>query len=139
MDSAFASKFPALFHVTRRSALQGIRKNGLQPPSRLAASQDNNITIDSNRDDWTKIVNIEGAPVWLRWQRLRDHVLRTRLPPTIEPVEWRRFINGMVFFFPSLEKAQHLKRSPADIAVDQVILRFCSTSLIQAGCDLRVC
>ncbi len=52
---------------------------------------------------------------------------------------WRRFINGMVFLFPSLKDAEGLRRSPVDAAVDQVILRFRSAALIDAGCALRLC
>jgi hypothetical protein len=138
ITAKFVNRFPSLFHVTRRSALVGIRRNGLQPPSMLVTAQ-SDIAMCRNRDSWTEILNVDGPPVWLRWQRLKDHVLRTRLPQTIEPMAWRRFINGMVFLFPSLEKAQNLKHSPADAAVDQVILRFRSASLIEAGCDVRFC
>ena len=138
MTSQFVSKFPSLFHVTRRSALTGIRKNGLQPPSGLASSV-GDTTMNGNRDRWTSLSDLDGSSVWLRWQRLGDHVLRTRLAPAIEPGEWRRFINGMVFLFPFLEKAERLRGSPADAAIDQVILRFRTASLIEAGCLLRIC
>jgi hypothetical protein len=139
MTLRFVNRFPSLFHVTRRSALAGIRMAGLCPAGLLIAARETDLALDGNRDRWTEVSTFAGPPVWLRWQRMRDHVLVTRLPPTIEPVTWRRFINGMVFLFPSLSHAAHLKSAPADAAIDQVILRFSVASLIEAGCDLRVC
>jgi hypothetical protein len=139
MTLLFAEKFPALFHVTRRSAVEGITRNGLRSPANLADDSGIEISIDVNRDVWAKRLDLEGRPIWLRWQRLSDQVLLNRLPPTITPGQWRTFINGFVFLFPSLQEAAKLSNYPKDTGVDQVILQFSTDTLIQAGCDIRVC
>jgi hypothetical protein len=135
----FLARYPYLFHVTRRSAIDGIARRGLRSASSLTAGLGRNVQRDENRTEWTDHVDREGSKIWLRWQRLRDPVLHRRLPESISPMAWRRFINGMVFLFPSLKDAEGLRRSPVDAAVDQVILRFRSAALIDAGCALRLC
>ena len=139
MTDSFIGKYPLLFHVTRRSALNGIRQSGLQSSCMLAPSWGNGDVINANRDCWTEHLDPNGHPVWLRWQRMRDRVLLTRLPSTIDPSQWRRFINGMVFLFPSRSAAEQLRSAPVDSGVDQVILSFETLLLVRAGCDLRVC
>jgi hypothetical protein len=139
MTLLFAEKFPALFHVTRRSAVEGIKRNGLRSPANLADYLGIEIPININRDTWAKRLDLEGRPIWLRWQRLSDQVLLNRLPPAITPGQWRTFINGLVFLFPSLQDAAKLRNYPKDTGVDQLILKFSTVTLIQAGCDIRVC
>lgn len=125
----FVRRFPFLFHVTRVSAVEGIRQSGLLPAARLGAGGD-------NRGAWTEVA---GAAAWLRWQRLSDTVLRTRLPPHISPADWRGFINGMAFLFPTVREAQALMAAPADRGVAQTILRFRTEDVLAQHDDLRVC
>ena len=139
MGLAFVERFPLLFHVTRRSALEGIGRHGVQPAAMLADGSGAADAIDCNRDRWVELSDAEGGPVWLRWQSLRDHVLRSRLPPESEPRDWRRFINSMVFLFPSLKDAERLRAFAADAGIEQVVLRFETGALLEAGCALHVC
>ncbi len=136
---AFADRYPALFHVTRASALAGIARHGLRPTGEILAALGLEDTVGSNRDTWTSHTDHDGSPVWLRWQCLRDHVLRSRLPATMEPSVWRRFINSMVFLFPSWTAAERLRCWRGDVGLDQVVLRYPTAALIEAGCELRVC
>ncbi len=131
---AFVARYPTLFHVTRRSAIDGIARRGLRTAASLAGDPG-----EAQRREWTRCPGPDGAPVWLRWQRLRDQVLEKRLPATITPGQWRRFINTMVFFSPSLADARRLRAFPLDARIDQVILEVRSAALIEAGCALRLC
>ncbi len=137
MSAAFAARYPVLFHVTRRSAVEGVKSRGLMPASVLAAAA--GYAAGSNRNAWTHHSDPDGRPVWLRWQSMRDHVLASRLPKEIEPAQWRAFINAMVFLFASAREAERLKASPADAGIEQVVLSWRTASLIEHGSDLRVC
>ena len=131
----FAVARPWLFHVTRRSALPGIRRLGLRPAAAfLPPSAD-----IANRGAWTQVGQGEGATAWLRWQRLPDVPLTRRLPPTITPSQWRGFINGMVFVFETLSDAHGLIAARDDVGVDQVVIQFSTEHILAAGCDLRLC
>lgn len=131
----FADRYPRLFHVTRRSALDGIARHGLRPAATFLEAPGDG----ANRLAWTSCPGPDGREVWLRWQGMRDEVLARRLPPSIEPSQWRGFINTMVFLSPSMKDAEGLRRFPRDEAVDQVILGFETSRLLEAGCALRTC
>ena len=133
----FAKAFPSLFHVTRSSSLAGIQRSGLLPARSFSAEASAN--EHANREGWAKTVDDTGGIVWLRWQRLQDHILERRLPGSIMPAQWRAFINSMVFLFPSLDAARALTKSPRDEAVEQIILRFETDELLKAGCELKTC
>lgn len=135
----FAAAFPNLFHVTRQSALAGIRQRGLLAAGSLLARDGNLGQADANRAKWMPVAAGDGATAWLRWQRLSDHGLLKRLPATITPQQWRAFINGRVFLFASLTEAKRLMSAPADAGVDQIILRCSTERILQAGCELRLC
>ena len=104
---AFLSKFPTLYHVTREDNLPGIRANGLRCARDLGAG-------DANRDSWTPV-----AGAWLRWQRMPDGPMASRLAEGLTPDAWRHHINGLVFFFTSEEAAQRLIQAPKDVGVAQ--------------------
>lgn len=131
--ASFARRFPRLFHVTRRRALASIERHGLRPASAFAPGE------DENRNEWTRRTGPDGEPVWLRWQRLGDHILGRRLPPATSPAEWRRLINSMVFLFPSVDAAERLRGFPADAEFDQVIVALETVALVEAGLEVRVC
>ncbi len=135
----FAAAVPFLFHVTRQTALAGIRQHGLLAAATLRARDRDPGEADANRARWTPVAAAGDAAAWLRWQRLSDHGLLKRLPATITPQQWRAFINGMVFLFASLAEAERLMSAPADAEVHQVILRCSTRRLLQAGCELRLC
>ena len=135
----FAAAFPWLFHVTRRTALAGIRQHGLLAAATLLARHGDPGQADANRATWTPVAATNGAAAWLRWQRLSDHGLLKRLPATITPQQWRAFINGMVFLSASSAEAERLMSAPADAQVEQVMLRCSTGQLLQAGCELRLC
>ena len=119
--------------------MAGIRRRGLLPAAKLLAGAGNPATAHANRTAWTPAITADGATAWLRWQRLPDGGLLKRLPQTITPQQWRAFINGMAFLSASLREAERLMRAPADAGIDQVILRYGSEQLMEAGCDLRLC
>jgi hypothetical protein len=130
---SFAERFPTLFHVTREDALPSIAAHGLRPANAWAGHAGSS----ANRQSWTQVVDGSNGVVWLRWQRMTDAVLTPRLPSSIQPADWRAFLNSMVFFFPSLAEAEGLKAFPTDRLVKQVVLAYSSAELLQAGCDLR--
>ena len=135
--TAFAEAF--LFHVTRTSALAGIKREGLLPASFFLNRQSSPVRTIHNRDIWTRAPDSDGQAVWLRRQNLRDEPLRKCLPATITPAEWRSFINGMVFLFTTLTKAQGLQAHHFDREFSQTIIRCRTTELLGAGRDIRVC
>ena len=133
----FARRFPHLFHVTQRGAVEAIRAEGLRPAAELAAAHPEAIT--ENRSAWTPIPRPGGRTAWLRWQNMPEGPIATRLAPGITPAEWRGFINPLVFFCPSEEKARGLQSSPKDAGQDQTVLRFETDALLGAGVRLLTC
>ena len=69
--TAFAEAFPFLFHVTRTSALAGIKQEGLLPASVFLNRQSCPVRTIHNRDIWTRAPDSDGQVVWLRRQGLR--------------------------------------------------------------------
>lgn len=131
----FLQAFPALFHVTHASAVDSIRAHGLLPAVSLAPA-DAAEAILENRPDWT-LVQKSGHTAWLRWQRMPDGPIGARLRPGIEPAAWRLFINHMVFFFGCEADAQRLRN--VDPERSQVVLRYRTAALLEAGCALLTC
>ncbi len=129
----FAERFPALYHVTDRAAVEGIARTGLVCAQRLVALHRGRDCLAVNRDTY-----IDLAPgVALRRQGMRDGPLRPRLDPAITPGEWRRFINQFVFLFAARPAAvRFLSTEPTR---DQVVLAFATAALVAARLDLRVC
>ena len=134
----FADRFPALFHVTDRAALPGIRAHGLLsaaalcrscavPADRLPA------LLEHNRGTYAALA--PGAA--LRRQGMPDGPLSRRLAPGLDPAGWRRLVNGMVFLFARPRDAETLRA--CEPSRDQVILRFETAALLGAGLDLRAC
>lgn len=138
--TAFAAAFPALFHVTHAAAVVSIRDHGLLPAASLAPS-DAAQAVTGNRSDWTPVpgpgANSFGQIAWLRWQRMPDGPIGARLRPGIQPAAWRLFINSMVFFFGREADAHRLRAADPDR--DQVVLRYPTAALLEAGCALLVC
>ncbi len=79
---------------------------------------------------------MHGSAV-LRRQLLRDAVMASRLAPGLSPREWRRFINGRVFFVVSGARAISLRNY--DRYRDQVILAWDTASVMDAGVELHAC
>lgn len=131
----FPRAFPSLFHVTHASAVDSIRANGLRPAASLAPA-DATEAILGNRPDWTPVQR-PGQTAWLRWQRMLDAPIGARLRPGIPPTAWRLFINHMVFFFGSEVDAQRLRK--VDPERHQVVLRYRTAALLEAGCALLTC
>src|SRR6188768_734625 len=110
----FARRHPLLFHVTHRSSVPSIRRHGLlpatdvcalfqAPPERLAA------LLEANRDRYESLHHpVHGSAV-LRRQLMRDHVMATRLASGLTPADWRRFINGLVFFVVDADRAARFR------------------------------
>ncbi len=114
---AFLRRFPVLFHVTRDDNLPGIRAQGLRPARDLGA-------CDANRDGWTRT-----AKAWLRWQRMPDGPMASRLAEGISPAAWRAHINGLVFFATSRAEAERLLAVPKDAGIAQRVLSVETASL----------
>ena len=68
-----------------------------------------------------------------------DGPIGTRLHRDVPAAAWRLFINSMVFFFATHEQAERLRASSRDADRDQVVLRFSTAALAEAGCALLVC
>ena len=130
----FAQRYPALFHVADRAALDGIRRHGLLSARRLVAMHGgDDAWLRNNREGYRDL-----APgVSLRRQGMRDGPLRPRLDPSIGLEEWRWFINGFVFLFSSAEQAEALRT--AEPTREQVVLRYDTASVIAAGAELFTC
>ncbi len=130
---SFAARFPALFHVTDRAALPGIREHGLLSARQLCRRHgvDDPALLRHNRTAWAAV----GAAA-LRRQGMRDAVLRPRLDPAITCEAWRWFINGLVFLLPTETLARRFLRS--EPTRDQVVLHFATQQLADAVA-LRTC
>ena len=137
--SAFLRHNPSLFHVTHRTAVEGIRRHGLLTAARLAASPEHDAAVTGNRATWTLVPDPSGDTAWLRWQNMPERPIGTRLHRDVPPSAWRLFINSMVFFFPTAEQAEGLRGSHRDSDREQVVLRFGTAALAEAGCALLVC
>ncbi|TPG41912.1 hypothetical protein EAH89_28340 [Roseomonas nepalensis] len=131
----FARHNPRLFHVTHRTAIEGIRAHGLLPAAALATGAE----ATANRDAWTPAPAPGGTTAWLRWQNMPEGPIAARLHPAIPPAAWRLFINSMVFLFASEADARRLAASPRDAGEDQAVLRFETAALLEAGCALLTC
>ncbi len=130
---SFAARFPALFHVTDRAAVPGIREHGLLSARQLCRRHgiDDPALLRQNRTAWAEV-----GPAALRRQGMRDAVLRPRLDPAISCEAWRWFINGLVFLLPTEHLARRFRRS--EPGRDQVVLRF-ATQDLAAAVELCAC
>ena len=129
----FAARYPAVFHVTDAAAVRGIRAHGLLSARSLCRLHgvNDDAWLRQNRTAWTPV-----GPDALRRQGMRDAVLRPRLDPAIACDDWRWFINGFVFLFPTERLARRFLRS--EPGRDQVVLRF-ATEALAATVALKTC
>ncbi len=139
---SFAQRFPLLYHVTDRAALPLIRAHGLLPAKALCCLfevpvRDRPALLTRNRDDYRLLRHPVHGFAALRRQGMRDRVLRSRLDPAIGPGEWRRFINGLVFFSVTAEAAGRFRA--AEAGRDQVVLTWPTAELLAAGVGVLGC
>ena len=140
--ASFADLRPFLHHVTERSALASIRRHGLLSAAALCElhgldADERHALLSANRTAWRRLSHPAHDAAWLRRQFLPEAPLQARLAPGLTPAEWRRFINGHVFLWPSLADAGRLRRFEA--RRDQVVLRWRTTDLLTAGLQLNGC
>ncbi len=111
-----------------RAALPGIRSHGLLSARALCALHGvaSDDLLRENRLCWR-----QAGPAMLRRQGMRDVVLRPRLDPAIACPDWRWFINGHVFLFPTEAAALRLRAS--EPGRDQILLRFTAAYVMGAG------
>ena len=130
----FEARYPALFHVADRAAVDLIRRDGLLPAQELVARHGGDARwLRSNRDGYCEL-----APgVALRRQGMRDGALRPRLDAAIGTDEWRWFINGMAFLFGREAEASRFVRT--EPGREQVVLRYETAAVLRAGVGLRAC
>jgi hypothetical protein len=138
----FVERFPVLFHVTERSAVASIRRHGLLSAAAVCdlfeASPDRRpLLLEANRDRYEQIEHPGHGIAVLRRQLMRDHVIATRLADGLSPPAWRSFINGLVFF--AAEASRAIRLRGYDFRRDQVILRWHTAALLDAGIELRFC
>jgi hypothetical protein len=138
----FAERHPLLFHVTDRSSLPSIRRNGLLPSTALCelfgvTPERCAILLEDNRDRYELLEHPQHGRAVLRRQLMREAVMATRLAPGLSPAAWRRFINGMVFFVVDARRAARLR--DYDDGRDQVVLVWCTRTIMDAGLELRTC
>jgi hypothetical protein len=138
----FADRHPLLFHVTEQSSMQSIRRHGLLSAAALCelfqvSSARQSVLLDANRDQYESIEHVQYGSAVLRRQLMRDHVMATRLAPGLNPPMWRRFINGMVFFF--VDEARAVRLREYDRGREQIVLAWSTNSLMDAGVELLAC
>ena len=138
----FALDWPRLFHVTNRKTLPSIRRYGLLSAARLCELFDvpnerRAALLGANRDGYEPLQHPLRGTAVLRRQKMRDQAMHSRLTPGLTPADWRRFINGLVFFVTHEARAIRLRDYDRD--QDQIILFWCTRALLDAGLDLRVC
>jgi hypothetical protein len=128
----FARRYPALFHVTWREAVDAIRAQGLLSARRLCErhGHDGPDTLTANRT-----LRVAVGPHVLRRQGMSDTALRPRLDPSITVEAWRSHINGLVFLFAEEAVARRLMASESP---EQAILGFRTEHLLDIA-DVRVC
>ena len=93
--------------------------------------------LGENRDGYEPLSHPVHGTAHLRRQQMRDAPLRSRLHLDIGLQEWRRFINGFVFLFPTLAAAERLRG--AEAARDQVVLRWHTADVLDAGLPVLWC
>ena len=130
----FEARFPTLFHVADRAAVESIGREGLLTARALVARYGGDAGwLRGNREGYCEL-----APgVALRRQGMRDGALRPRLDPAIPTEAWRWFINGMAFLFGREAEARRFMGAEPGRA--QVILRYETAAVLAAGVALRVC
>ena len=129
----FQDRFPSLWHVTDRTALDGIRQHGLLSARALCALHGvaSDDRLRHNRNGW-----MQAGPAMLRTQGLREQALARRLPAGVSPADWRWFINSLVFLFPTVAGVRRLLGS--EPGRDQVVLGYDTKALI-AHAPLLAC
>ena len=138
MSAAFLAKFPQLFHVTDQAALPSIQRRGLLSAAALVQASGleaarHAALLEQNRRHWTTLPC--GAS--LRLQMMGEVPLRARLDENVETAAWRRFINGMVFFCTTAQRAWRLH--DYEPTRQQIVLQFETASLLETGCALLTC
>ena len=126
----FADRYPTLFHVTWKDAVESIRSDGVLSAKRLCERHDHTADLTANRQRPVTV-----GPHLLRRQGMSNEALKPRLDPSITVEAWRSYINGLVFLFPTQAAAQRLAASEA---VEQAILCFRTEHLLSLA-ELRVC
>ena len=139
---SFANRHPLLFYVTERSSVPSIRRHGLRSAAALcnlfqAPAARYSALLDANREQYELIEHPQHGSAVLRRQLMRDHVMITRLAKGFSPPAWRRFINGMVFFFVDEGRAARLR--DYDREREQTILAWSTRAIMDAGVELLAC
>jgi hypothetical protein len=138
-ESAFARRFPVLFHVTSAEALPLIRAHGLLSAERLCAlvgEPDAERLLAQNRRGWVTIAG-PGGTAALRLQGMADAPLASRLRPGLTPEAFRRHVNGQVHLWAAARDAARLRAFHPERP--QAVLRFATEALLAAGCALAFC
>jgi hypothetical protein len=138
-ESAFAARFPVLFHVTSEEVLPMIRAHGLLSAERLCAlvgHPEAAALLGSNRRGWVTITG-PGGSARLRLQGMADGPLASRLRPGLTPEVFRRHVNGQVHLWASERDAARLCAFHPERP--QAVLRFATGALLAAGCALAFC
>jgi hypothetical protein len=140
-ESAFAARFPLLFHVTSAEALPLIRAHGLLSAERLCAvvglpEVEAAALLGANRRGWVTVSG-PGGTAWLRLQGMGDGPLASRLCAGLTPEAFRRHVNGQVHLWAAARDAARLRAFHRERP--QVVLRFATGALLAAGCALAFC
>lgn len=122
---------PRLFHMTALGAWASVRRHGLLSTRALldragvGAAQRRRIEFD-NRGATIPLDMGDGDTAYIRDQlSMNDDSLRRALPPHITPADWRRRLNGYVFFWLSETRLLRLSnaRSYRDAEHEVIVLK----------------
>ena len=98
--------------------MASIRQAGLLPACELVARHGAPAAL--LHDNRARLDELSPG-ISLRRQGMSDHALTPRLDAAITTSAWRRFINGLVFFYAAQDAAERMRR--AEPGRDQVVLQ----------------
>lgn len=132
----FTGRYPRFWHLAHGDAWPGIQEHGLLSAHALTRvcgvpQQEAEDLLSSRRMTAVALTLPSGAPAVLRDQKpLHEGKLQSALTDGMTVAEWLRLLNGLVFFFPTLEALLRLRQVYA--AEDAIVLELDSRRLVEA-------
>ena len=111
--------YPRLFHIAWEGSWPSIRKYGLMSTKNLLKlyqvdKAEADSLVSEHRSHWVEIKREGLAPAVVRDQKpMSDEGVRRALGDDVEPSNWYRLLNSMVFFWPTKKRLLTMMRAEA--------------------------
>ncbi len=111
--------YPRLFHIAWEGSWPNIRKYGLMSTKNLLEfyhvnREEAESLVSEHRSHWVEIRREGLAPAVIRDQKpMSDEGVRRALGDEVEPSNWYRLLNSMVFFWPTKKRLLTMMRAEA--------------------------